>query len=588
MATVSSGRHSLGIATTQISYDQSTITSRAGMVTANHRLAAEAGATILDRGGNAIDAIVATAFAVPVVEPAMSGIGGRGYMVIHNAATNESLVIDGHERVPRAARPDIFAVDTGQPMPDQPNPGWGFQIPVVDDANATGHLAVAVPGVLGALAVAHATYGRLPLAIVLAPAMALAADGFEMSVPLSVAIACSRDKLARFPATTEIFLRDGRAPVPGARFVQRDLARTYESIAQHGLESFYRGAIGQALAAEMERAGGILSASDLAEFQPRVWDRPLCGTYRGHRLLTAPEATGGVTLIELMNVLEGFDLASLDAASVANCHLLIEAMRVTFRDRVAFVDDPAFNPVPFRGLIAKDYAGTRRATIDRTRAQETSSPGDPWAFDGSIDAVLPQGPTVPWGPLGGDTTHFTVADRDGMTVSMTQSLIDAFGSGVVVPGTGMLLNSAMHNFNPIPGQLGSIAPWKRASHYGTPTIVLREDGSPAVAIGGAGGTMVPTGIAQILVNTLDRGWSIQDAVAAPRVHCEGWDSLVDGRIDPDVIAELRAMGHRLVVRQPGYAQPAFSRINAIAFDGDGVATSGTDQFGDAGAAAPAS
>jgi gamma-glutamyltranspeptidase/glutathione hydrolase len=286
-------------------------------------------------------------------------------------------------------------------------------------------------------------------------------------------------------------------------------------------------------------------------------------------------------------VLEGFDLAPLDAGSAENYHLLIEAMRVAFRDRVAFVDDPAFIPVPFRGLISKAYAETRRATIERDRAQEASGPGDPWPFDESSHDVLPQGPTVAWGPSGGDTTHFTVTDRDGMTISMTQSLIDAFGSGVVVPGTGMLLNSAMHNYNPIPGQVGSIAPWKRASHYGTPTIVLRKDGSPAVAIGGAGGTMVPTGIVQILVNVLDRGWSIQDAVSAPRVHCEGWDSLVDGRIDPAVVADLQGMGHRLVVRRPGYAQPAFSRINGIALGGSGGATSGTDPFGDAGAAAPA-
>lgn len=576
----------MGISTTQLAQVQSSIASRSGMVTANHRLAAEAGAAILEQGGNAVDAIVATAFAAPVVEPAMSGIGGRGYMVIHDARTGDALVIDGHERVPRAARPDMFTIDTSKPMPEQPNPGWGFQFPVVDDANATGHLAVAVPGVLGALAIAHRRYGRLPLATVLAPAIALAANGFEMTVPLSVAIARSRDKLARFPATAEIFLRGGRAPLPGERFVQADLARTYETLARDGLESFYRGEIGQALVAEMERAGGILSASDLAEFQPRVWDRPLSGTYRGYRLLTAPEATGGVTLIEIMNVLEGYDLAALDACAIENYHLLLEAMRVAFRDRVAFVDDPAFNPVPFRGLISKEYAKTRRETIRRDRAQETSGPGDPWAFDEAGNSPLPQGPTVSWGPHGGDTTHFTVVDRDGMTISMTQSLIDAFGSGVVVPGTGMLLNSAMHNYNPIPGQIGSIAPWKRASHYGTPTIVLREDGRPAVAIGGAGGTMVPTGIVQILVNVLDRGWSIQDAVAAPRVHCEGWDSLVDGRIEPAVIAELEAMGHRLVVRHPGYAQPAFSRINAIAFDSDGVAWSGTDQFGDAGAAAP--
>lgn len=576
------------ITITEQSHAQSSIASRLGMVSANHRLAAAAGAVILERGGNAIDAIVATAFAAPVVEPAMSGIGGRGYLVLHDARSGDALVIDGHERVPRAARPDMFEIDISAPWPDQPNPGWGFQIPVVDSANATGHLAVAVPGVIGALAIAHERYGRLPLSTVLAPAIELAADGFEMTAPLSISIARNREKLARFPATAQVFLPGGEPPLPGALFVQTDLARTYELLAARGLAGFYSGEIGLAIAAEMERAGGILSAGDLASFRPRVWDRPLTGTYRDHRLLTAPEATGGVTLIELMNVLEGFSPARLDAGKVENAHLLLEAMRVAYRDRFAYVDDPTFRAVPFGGLISKEYATTRRATIDLERAQEHSAAGDPWPFDASADGPLPDGPTVSWGAHGGETTHFNVVDRDGLTISMTQSLIDAFGSGVIVPGTGLLLNSAMHNFNPAPGEIGSIAPWKRASHYGTPAIVLRADGTPLVAIGGAGGTMVPTGIAQILVHLIDRGWSTQEAVAAPRVHCEGWDSLIDGRFDPAVTDALTAMGHRLRIVRPGYAQPVFSRINAIAVDAAGNATSGTDQFGDAGAAAPAS
>ena len=555
--------------------------TRGGMVTSNHHLAAAAGAAILAQGGNAVDAAAATAFAVGVVEPAMSGLGGRGYLVVYAGDGAVSAVVDGHERAPRAARPDMFRAVEAQPHPTY---GWGPQVSVVGGANAIGHLAVAVPGVVAALATAHARYGRLPLHRVLEPAIALADDGFVVSVPLAVTIASHRAKLLRFPASAAIFLPDGHTPAPGERLIQRDLARSLRLIAANGPEEFYAGAIARAIAAEMTRAGGLVCRDDLAAFTPRVWMPPLEGSYRGYRILTVPEATGGVTLLQIMNLLEGFDPTAADSLGTRALHRLLEAFRIAFRDRFAVLDDPAFVPVPYAGLASKAFADQRRHQMFDDRANCEVAPADPWRFEPAQRSTVDTHP-VSWRQTDVETTHFCALDAHGMTVAMTQSLIDAFGSGVVVPGTGILLNSAMHNFNPIPAQLGSIAPWKRSVHNGVPTIVVRPDGRPALAIGGGGGTKIITGVAQALVHVLDHGWSIQEAVAAPRVHNEGGDSQIDSRVAVEVRGALCRMGHRFEPVTSQFARPAFARINAIAVDTAGARWSGIDPFGDAGAAA---
>jgi gamma-glutamyltranspeptidase / glutathione hydrolase len=569
---------------------QAALSARGGMVTANHRLAAEAGAGMLARGGNAIDAAAATAFAVGVVEPAMSGLGGRGYLVIHFSETGMSTVIDGHERAPMAASPDMFEVADRR---ERPNPGWGPEIPVAGQANIIGHRAVAVPGSLGAIALAHARYGRLPLDAVLEPAIRLADEGFEVTVALAGILAQHRAKLARQAAAAATFLPGGFPPAPGERLVQRDLARSLRLIARHGPDEFYTGSIARAIEEEMARGGGIITRGDLARFAPRVWAQPLTGIYRGWRVLAVPDATGGVTLLQILNLLEGIDTAGLDPFGPEYLHLLLEVFRVAFRDRLAVLDDPAFRPVPYEGLTSKRFAGERRRLLSSARALATVDPADPWPFDGAGADGTPAARLESWrtGAVADhDTTHFCVVDRARTVVSMTQSLVDAFGSGVVVPGTGILLNSCMHNFNPLPGQLRSIAPWKRSVHNGTPAIVLRPDGSPHLAIGGAGGTKIITGVAQILINVLDRGWTLQDAVAAPRVHNEGDVSEIDARVDPGVAERLRRMGHDLSVVTPRYARPVSSRINGIAIDAGlptagGALASGVDPFGDAGAAA---
>jgi gamma-glutamyltranspeptidase / glutathione hydrolase len=557
--------------------------ARGGLVASNHRIAAEAGAEMLARGGNAIDAAAAVSFAVGVVEPVMSGLGGRGYLVVHFGGTGTTVVIDGHERAPLAARPDMFEVRDSR---EHPNPGWGPEVPVVGQANILGHRAVAVPGVLGAVALAHGRYGRLPLADVLEPAIVLAEDGFEVTVALAAALAQHRTKLARYEATAAVFLPDGAAPAPGERFLQRDLARTLRLIAERGPDEFYTGEIARAIEAEMIQGGGLVTRRDLAEFTPRVWDGPLAGTYRGYRILTVPEATGGVTLLQIMNLLEHIDTASLESTDYRYLHMLLEIFRAAFRDRLAVIDDPAFTPVPYAGLASKAFAAARRGAFSAERVADPLEPADPWPFDEAGAGALPRSHAASWRTpaVESDTTHFCAVDADGTVVSMTQSIIDAFGSGVVVPGTGILLNSCMHNFNPLPGRLRSIAPWKRSVHNGVPVVVLDGQDRPLLAIGGAGGTKIITGVAQILVNILDRDWDVQRAVEAPRVHNEGDASHIDGRLGPETAERLTRMGHAVSVVTPHYARPVFSRINAIAFERDGALAAGTDPFGDAGAA----
>jgi gamma-glutamyltranspeptidase/glutathione hydrolase len=547
-------------------HSQSVVHSRRGLVTANHRLAALAGAEMLERGGNAVDAAAAISFAVGVVEPAMSGIGGRGYLLIHTPADGRTVAVDGHERAPRAATEDMF-------VPLDPKAhittGWGPQARVAGDANQTGHLAVAVPGVLAALAVAHRRFGRLPWHTVIEPAIRLAVEGYVVTVPLATLIARNRKKLARFPATAAVFLPSDEPPNAGDRLVHSDLADTLRVIAERGPDEFYRGNIARAIGAEMARGGGRLTEQDLADFSPREWHQPLAGTYRDYTVLTMPEATGGITLLQILNLLEGFALRSMDPTSPEFLHLLLECMRVAFVDRLATVDDPAWAAVPFDVLGSKAFATSRRMAIRPERASTDLQPAD--EAQCSADR---------------DTTHFCVVDADGMMVSMTQSIIDAFGSGVIVPGTGILLNSAMHNFNPVPGRVGSIAPWKRSAHYGTPTIVLKPDGKPLLAIGGAGGTKITTGVSQVLVNLLDYGQALQTAIDAPRVHNESGGSELDARFPPGVADRLRSMGHPIEVVSPAFAQPAWARINAICVSDTGETSSGVDPFGDAGAAAP--
>ena len=548
-----------------------------GMVTANGARAAVAGATILAAGGNAMDAAVATSFASAVAEPAMSGIAGRGYLVVLPAGARDAIAIDGHERAPAAARPDMFAPAPGRPRLVS---GWGVETEVAGGANRDGHLAVAVPGVVPALTLAHERFGVLPWHAVIEPAIELASEGFDVDESLAASVTLNRPRLARFPATAAIFLPDGRPLAVGDRFVQPDLARSLRALAACGPDELRDGRLGRALVAEVAAGGGILTLDDLRRIEPRTWSAPAETSFRGHRVLGLPDATGAVTLIEILNMIEAAGLHG-DLLEAPAIHVLVEIFRAAFEDRRRYVDDGDHADVPFRGLTAKEYAGARATTIDRSHRRDELAPVDPWSFEGRI--APGQGTPVGAGRSDRHTTHFCAVDERRMVVSMTQSLVDEFGSAVVVPGTGILLNSAMHNFNAVPGQLGSIAPWKRAPHFGTPLIVLAPDGSPRLAIGGGGGTRIVTGLAQVLVRVLERRESVAAALAAPRIHCDGAVVEIDERAFPGVEAELRERGHPVEPVTSSFGAPAFARLNGIEITRGGLA-GGVDPMSNAGAA----
>ena len=511
------------------------VTASRGMVVTNHPLASAAGAEMLAAGGNAVDAAVASLFALTVVEPMMVGVFGAGHAQLLLPGRAHT-VIDGYTTAPAASRPDMY-----RPASDT----WPDYMETVGRENSVGLRAVGVPGTLAAWCEMLARFGTLDLASVMAPAIRHAAHGFRVTGYLSECLTEARDDLARFPDSARVFLRDGAPLRKGERLVQADYAATLRTIAAEGAAALYGGALGREVVAHMQRAGGLITLDDLARYRT-VERAPVRGTYRGFEIAGCPPPTGGgIHLIQMLNVLEGFDVAALGAGTVDAIHLLAEAMKIAFADRDAVTGDPAFADVPVARLISKDYAAARRNGIDMAKAS---------AYVAGVKAESPH------------TTHITVADADGNVVAATQTINNLFGSKAVVPGTGMLLNNTMAIFDPHPGHTLSIAPGKRTTSSMAPTIVLR-DGRPAFALGLPGGVRIFTSVLQAIVNVIDHGMSLQDAVEAPRVWTQGQDLEVEASIGEDVRAALAARGHH-VVAVPHVA----GGMGAIAFERDGSLT----------------
>ena len=506
-----------------------------GMVVTNHPLASAAGAEMLAAGGNAVDAAVASLFALTVVEPMMVGVFGAGHAQLF-MPDRVHTVIDGYTTAPAAARPDMYrsVSDT-----------WPDYLEVDGRENTVGLRAVGVPGTLAAWCEMLARFGTLDLACVTAPAIRHAERGFYVTGYLSECIAETAADLARFPDSARVFLPGGAPLAKGDRLVQADYAATLRLIAAEGPPVLYGGALGRTVVEHMARAGGLITLDDLGRYRT-VERGPVRGTYRGFEISGCPPPTGGgIHLIQMLNVLEGFDLAAFGFGSVDGIHLLAEAMKIAFADRSAATGDPAFVDVPVARLIAKEYATARRAAIDLKKAG---------AYAAGVSAGSPH------------TTHLTVADADGNVVAATQTINNLFGSKAMVPGTGMLLNNTMAIFDPHPGHTLSIAAGKRMTSSMAPTLVLRE-GRPFVALGLPGGVRIFTSVLQALVNLIDHGMSLQEAVEAPRVWTQGQDLEVEMAVREDVRAGLAARGHR-VVALPHVA----GGMGAIAFEDDGTLT----------------
>ncbi len=488
-------------------------TASLGMVTANHPLASLAGVEMLMRGGNAIDAAVATLFALSVVEPMMVSIFGAGFFTIR-LADGRLMTIDNYAVVPLAAREDMYV----------PIPG-SLDNEVEGGLNDTGYLAVATPGSLLGWTTALERYGRLPLAVVLEPAVRYARQGFRVSPYLHGFIRLCADALRRFPASAEVFLPGGVPAPVGSVLCRPDYATTLACIATEGVGYLYDGPLGQAVARDMALHGGLVTLDDLARY--RVYERePVRGTYRGCEIVSmGPASSGGVHIVQMLNILEGFDLAAMGFGTPDTVHLIAETMKIAFADRARYLADPERVQVPVEWLISKDYAAERRAQIDLGRAQQYAA------------GIAPDGE-------GACTTHCCAVDAEGNVVSATQTLNSAFGSKVTIPRTGMLLNNCMKLMDPTPGRTNSIAPGKRILSSMSPTIVLKA-GKPLLAIGTPGGVRIFGAVLQAIVNVVDFGMSVQEAVEAPRLFDRGPVLELEHGFDrlPELAAELERRGH---------------------------------------------
>jgi gamma-glutamyltranspeptidase/glutathione hydrolase len=511
------------------------------MVTSVHELASRAGVEMLCSGGNAVDAAVATGFALAVVHPQAGNLGGGGFLLLRSA-TGETHFIDFREKAPAAATENMYLDAQGNVIPESSK-----------DSSVVGYRAIGVPGSVAGLVYAEKKYGKLSQEKVIASAIKLARDGFPLSYE-DIQDLKEDEYLAQFAESKRIFLRDGHYYQPGELFKQPELAHTLERIAKDPGD-FYHGAMARELAATIHKGGGLVTAADLAAYEVKERE-PIRGSYRGYDIISAPPpSSGGVALLEILNILEGFDLAKLGNRSADAIHLEAEAFRRTFYDRADFMGDPDFAKVPVAQLIDKKYAAAWRESIELNHASPSRDLKRP-AF-GELERVAQWRLAAIREPE--DTTHYSVVDAEGNAVSVTTTLNESFGSRVTAEGLGFLLNDEMDDFAAkqgvpnayglIQGPANAIGPGKRPLSAMTPTIVLK-DGKLFLVLGSPGGPTIITTVANVLIGVVDFSLDIQEAVNAPRFHHQWLPDgiLVEDRLSPDTMNVLRSKGHNLKVK----------------------------------------
>ncbi len=502
------------------------------MVSSQHPLASEVGRSILERGGNAVDAAVATAFAIGVVEPYHSGIGGGSFIVIRDAESGESVAIDAREKAPMAATRDMFQQD-GQ---------------VVEGLSSTGPLAVGVPGTVAGLVLALERYGTLSLKEVIEPSIALAEQGVEIDPFFHNVLSEKLDLLRRFPATGSIYLNVASRPHPvGTLLIQQDLANTYRLIAEGGARAFYHGEIARSIVDHMAEIGGIITLRDMRAYTPVVRE-PIRGSYREFEVISMPPpSSGGVHLIQILNILEGFDLDDTSAGDPIYLDRLASAMSLAFADRARFLGDADFVDVPVEWLVSKEYAAELRTEIESKVEKR---------MDGSVitgDSLVGKG---------GGTSHLSVIDSEGNVVSLTQTINLWFGSGVTVPGTGIILNDEMDDFSAMPGvpnefglvgsEANAIESGKRPLSSMSPTIILK-DGRPFLVLGSRGGPRIITSVLQVAMNVIEFGMGLERALETPRIHHQWLPDIlyVELGIPVQLREEMADLGYRVEIKEEG-------------------------------------
>ncbi len=499
--------------------------SGSGMVVSAYPEASRAGAEVLRAGGNAVDAAIATGFALAVTHPAAGNIGGGGFMVIR-FPDGSATALDFREKAPLRAHPEMFLDEDGE---------YSYQI------HHRSHLAVGVPGTVAGFALAHEKYGTAEWSDLVEPSVGLARDGFVVSERLARSLAGRLEAFRSYPASFAQFSKDGEPYAAGETLVQADLAGTLARIRDEGRDGFYKGTTARLVAEEMERGGGWITEEDMARYEARERE-PVRGSYRGYEVISMPPpSSGGTALVQMLNVLEGFDVAAMGAGSPEYAHHLIEAMRRAFRDRAMFLADPDFEDIPVARLTSKEYADEIRATIEAGAASASST----------TDVTAP----AEW--ESSETTHYSVVDAEGMAVSVTYTLEGGYGSYITVPGAGFLLNNEMGDFNGRPGltsengligtQANLARPEKRMLSSMTPTIVAR-DGELVAVIGSPGGRTIINTVLQLVVNLVDFGGDPASVVAAKRLHHQWLPNAVrmeEGFMSEADAALLGAMGHEV-------------------------------------------
>ncbi|MBI4637979.1 MAG: gamma-glutamyltransferase [Candidatus Rokubacteria bacterium] len=545
-----------------------------GMVAAEHRLGAQVGARILERGGNAVDAAVATAFAMTVVEPFMSTIAGSGTMLVHLERKGETVALDFNGCAPSRAHESMYRLIGGVSDALFPWPR------VEGDANVYGHRSVAVPGSVAGLLLALERYGTMEPADALAPAIALARDGFVTDWYLALHTGKFIEELLEFPETARTYLRNGRSihrppsMNPGDRVTYPDLARSLELIARAGPDAFYRGAIAEAIAADMAAHGGLVSKTDLAAYTVRV-SEPLRGRYHDLDLVFSPGATGGPTALEILNILAEFPGERVGWETPRGLHLRAEAVRRGFLDRFEHLGDPMHVKAPWERLASRDYARDVASEIRRARR--------PGGGGGRAPRQDPAARRNGRGDVTDCTTHVCVVDRQRNMVALTHTAVSLFGSRIVVPGTGILLNNGMIWFDPEPGKPNSVAPGKRGLVNMVPALGFRK-GEPYLTVGAPGGRKIVSAIPQVIANVADNPRrSLQAAVEAPRLHTEGAELQVDDRVGEATLAALTRLGHAVVPKEEAYSTLDFARPIAIRVTRGGL-EAGLDHLSAAAAA----
>jgi gamma-glutamyltranspeptidase / glutathione hydrolase len=536
--------------------------SQQGMAVSAHPLASDAGLAILKQGGNAVDAATATALAISVVEPFSAGIGGGGFLLLRRAQTGTVQALDFRERAPKRATRDMYLDKQGKVRPR---------------STLDGHLAAGIPGTVAGLYTVHREYGKLPWAAVVAPAIALAQNGFPVSSRFVTAARQRQDAIKKNPAARQVFTRAGILYQPGELLVQRDLARTLRKISQ-APQSFYTGDIARSIAADMAKNGGIITLEDLKNYTP-IWRNPVCGNFRSYQICAmSPPSSGGVHLLQILNILGDTKLERLGRQSADTVHLLAESMRIAYADRAQYLGDPDFVSVPIKALTGHNYAKFRRSQIQMSKAKRSNQVK---AVDAkTLSRFVWESP---------ETTHLTVVDKERNVVSLTFTVNGGFGAGAVAAGTGILLNNEMDDFAVAPGvpnlfglvggDANSIARGKTPLSSMTP-IIVTENGKFRLAAGAPGGSTIITTVLQIVLNVLVYDMNVGEAVSAPRIHHQWMPDRLQvesGGFDTATLDELRRRGHKIQERED------WGNANAIVLRSDGWLEGAADRRGEGAA-----